>query len=64
MLRGGPLEITGGGGGGGKNFSVGELFFSPICLHEFFFSTWKLCTIFFSDRTSFNQLRHTKLRTV
>ena len=27
---------------------------SPICLHVFFFSTWKLCTIFFLDRTSFN----------
>ena len=22
--------------------------FGPICLHVFFFSTWKLCTIFFS----------------
>ena len=25
-----------------------EFFFGPICLHVFFFSTWKLCTIFFS----------------
>ena len=55
LLRGGPLEITGGGGGGGgKNFSVDEFFFSPICLHVFFFSTWKLCTNFFFHRTSFN----------
>ena len=42
------------GGGGGKNFSVDEFFFSPICLHEFFFRRGSSARIFFFDRTSFN----------
>ena len=52
MIRGGPLEIT-GGGGGGKNFSVDEFFFSTNCLHEFFFQRESSARFFF-DSTSFN----------
>ena len=42
-----------GRGGGGKKFSVDEFFLVQIiCLN--FFSTWKLCTIFFFDSISFS----------
>ena len=51
MIRGGPLEIT----GGGKNFSVAEFFFflvQIVCMN--FFSNVKALHDFFFDSTSFN----------
>ena len=56
LLRGGPLEITGGGGGGGggrwdknfKNFSVDELFLVQFVCMYFFFRRGSSARIFFS----------------
>ena len=50
MIRGGPLEIT---GGGIKIFQGCIFFFSANCLHEFFFNVKALHDFFF-DSTSFN----------
>ena len=48
LLRGGPLEITGGGGGGGVKIFQWMNFFSPICLHVFFFRRGSSARFFFS----------------